>query len=192
MKRNTPAQSSEKAKEKSLLESMIPASTTRGRKRGANNSASEQATLDILSKFKSKLEAAPAPPARSKVPELPRDEAFQKDEEESSMSKTTQPTGEEEAACDLHFIVGCQSCTAWDKQDQDDSDDDTGWMSHALSFAKDRLGKDLEWKRKNEEELVVIDPREKEQDLKAERRAKREWDDGKERRGKKGVGIGGR
>ena len=38
-------------------------------------------------------------------------------------------------------------------------------MSHKLSFAKDRLGKDLEWKRKNEEELMVIDPREKERDL---------------------------
>jgi peptidyl-prolyl cis-trans isomerase SDCCAG10 len=99
---------------------------------------------------------------------------------------------EEEVPCDLHFIVGCQSCKAWDKEDQDESDDDTGWMAHSLSFAKDRLGKDLEWKRKNEEELVVIDPREKAQELKAERRSKREWDDGKEKRGKKGVGIGTR
>jgi peptidyl-prolyl cis-trans isomerase SDCCAG10 len=193
MKRNTPAQSSDKAKEKTLLESMIPASTTRGRKRGANNTASEQATLDILSKFRSKLEAAPAPPASSKVPELPAEESPQKDDADSSVNKSRPPIEEEEeAACDLHFIVGCQSCTAWDKQDQDESDDDTGWMSHSLSFAKDRLGKNLEWKRKNEEELVVIDPREKAQDLKAERRAKREWDDGKEKCGKKGVGFGGR
>lgn len=195
MKRNTPTQSSEDAKEKSLLESMIPASTTRGRKRGAtaNNTASEQATLDILSKFKSKLESAPAPPARPKIPAVPSEGSLTRNEEESSMSKSKQPTTEEEEApCDLHFIVGCQSCTAWDKQDQDDSDDDTGWMSHSLSFAKDRLGKDLEWKRKNEEELVVIDPRERAQDLKAERKAKREWDDGKEKRGKRGIGIGGR
>jgi peptidyl-prolyl cis-trans isomerase SDCCAG10 len=37
-----------------------------------------------------------------------------------------------------------------------------------LSFAKDRLGKDLEWKRKNEEELLVIDPREEAKRHKAE------------------------
>ena len=52
--------------------------------------------------------------------------------------------------------------------DDDDNDDDgggTGWMTHALSFAKDRLGKDLTWKQKNEEELLVIDPREKEREI---------------------------
>lgn len=38
-------------------------------------------------------------------------------------------------------------------------------MSHALSFEKDRLGKDLTWKRKNEQELVVIDPREREREI---------------------------
>jgi peptidyl-prolyl cis-trans isomerase SDCCAG10 len=46
-------------------------------------------------------------------------------------------------------------------------------MTHALSFAKDRLGKDLTWKRKNEEELVVIDPREKEKEIKLKEREKR-------------------
>ncbi|ERF76657.1 hypothetical protein EPUS_04477 [Endocarpon pusillum Z07020] len=98
--------------------------------------------------------------------------------------------GEEEAAlCDLHFIANCLSCSHWDRNpssdlanhsdqqhphssasaDEEDADPtgDTDWMSHALSFEKDRLGKDLTWKRKNEEELVVIDPREKEKDLAA-------------------------
>jgi peptidyl-prolyl cis-trans isomerase SDCCAG10 len=46
-----------------------------------------------------------------------------------------------------------------------DSDSDADWMSHALSFAKDRLGKDLTWKRKNETELLVIDPREKAKEI---------------------------
>lgn len=55
-------------------------------------------------------------------------------------------------------------------------------MSHALNFDKDRLGKDLNWRKKNEEELVVIDPREKARDLKDEQRAKR----------LKGIGGGGR
>jgi peptidyl-prolyl cis-trans isomerase SDCCAG10 len=167
MKRNTTSQRAEPAKKKSLLESMVPANTTRGRKRGANNAASEQAALDVLSKFKSKLEAAAPTLDTAKSPEGA-------DPPEAIASKPT--ADEEEVPCDLHFVVGCQSCTAWDKQDKEESDDDTGWMSHALSFAKDRLGKDLEWKRKNEEELVVIDPLEKAKELKAARKGNREWD----------------
>jgi peptidyl-prolyl cis-trans isomerase SDCCAG10 len=110
---------------------------------------------------------------------------------------------EEAVLCDLHFIANCQSCTKWDQSNpnaEDDADDlGSRWMSHKLSFAKDRLGKDLEWKRKNEEELVVIDPREKAKELGVERKkgrderfmsdakgggsgGKREWDKGRERR----------
>jgi len=47
-------------------------------------------------------------------------------------------------------------------------------MSHALSFNKDRLGKDLNWKKKNEEDLVVIDPREKTKELVEEQKVKRQ------------------
>lgn len=195
MKRKTATQSTESTKKKSLLESMIPPTTTRGRKRGAaSNTASEKATLDILSKFKSKLEAAPPEPEDVKTPEVPEAVVVEKPDEETPATNSKNPAIEEEAvACDLHFIVGCQSCTAWDKQDQDESDDDTGWMSHALSFAKDRLGKDLEWKRKNEEDLVVIDPRERAQDLRVEQKMKKDWEANKANRGgKKGAGIGGR
>jgi peptidyl-prolyl cis-trans isomerase SDCCAG10 len=52
-------------------------------------------------------------------------------------------------------------------------------MAHSLSFAKDRLGKNLEWKRKNEEELLVIDPLEEAKRHKADAKGKREWDDPK-------------
>ncbi|KAH5400411.1 hypothetical protein HBI47_198870 [Parastagonospora nodorum] len=177
MKRNTGIQNAEPAKKKSLLESMVPTSTTRGRKRGTGmaGTAQEQATLDILSKFKSKLETAdPVAAPRVKSPPPPAEPA----------RPTTDTGGSgladvEEAACDLHFIVGCQSCTAWDKQEEDESDDDAGWMAHSLSFAKDRLGKDLEWKRKNEEDLLVIDPLEEAKRHKADIKGKREWDDPK-------------
>ncbi|KAF7503772.1 hypothetical protein GJ744_003264 [Endocarpon pusillum] len=106
----------------------------------------------------------------------------------------------EAALCDLHFIANCLSCSHWDQnpsdaanhsdqhhphssasagEDADLTGDTTDWMSHALSFDKDRLGKDLTWKRKNEEELVVIDPREKEKDLAGRKRrsgkGEREW-----------------
>ncbi|KAI4918713.1 hypothetical protein J4E90_003100 [Alternaria incomplexa] len=165
MKRNTAAQDTGPAKKKSLLESMVPSTTTRGRKRGAGgNAKDEQSALDILNRFKSKLDSADSTAApKMATPTLP--------EETPSNQGNGDANGadeEEEGACDLHFIVGCQSCKAWDKQDEEESDDDAGWMSHSLSFAKDRLGKDLEWKRKNEEELLVIDPREEAKRHKAE------------------------
>lgn len=185
MKRTTVTQRDEPVKSKSLLESMVPANTTRGRKRGAgaNNAESEKATLDILNKFKSKLEAATPADTIMKSPSA-AEEAANNDATAGAATKLQQSADEEEVPCDLHFVVGCQSCTAWDKQDEEESDDDAGWMSHALSFAKDRLGKDLEWKRKNEEELVVIDPLEKAKELKTgQRRGKgktgRDWDDDK-------------
>ena len=93
----------------------------------------------------------------------------------------TQAEDDEAALCDLHFIANCQSCSNWERNGEglegdavDGKDEsDTNWMTHALSFAKDRLGKDLTWKRKNEEELVVIDPREKEKEIKLKEREKR-------------------
>jgi len=47
-------------------------------------------------------------------------------------------------------------------------------MSHALSFKEDKLGKDLSYRKKAEDELVVIDPREKARTLKEEKKAQRE------------------
>ncbi|KAF1915580.1 cyclophilin-like domain-containing protein [Ampelomyces quisqualis] len=180
MKRNTGVQNAEPTKKKSLLESMVPTSTTRGRKRGTGvtGTAQEQATLDMLSKFKSKLETtAPAAVPRAKSPSLPAETAAGSTEANGAKTSDDQ----EAAACDLHFIVGCQSCTAWDRQEEDESDDDAGWMAHSLSFAKDRLGKDLEWKRKNEDYLV-IDPLEEAKRHKANAKGKREWDDPKGRK----------
>lgn len=179
MKRNTGLQRAEPAKKKSLLESIVPTSTTKGRKRGAASSAAtEKTTLDILSRFKSKLESAT--PADSRMDEPEPLETEVKSAPDANGSKAA--GGEEEVPCDLHFVVGCQSCKAWDQQGEEESDDDTGWMSHSLSFAKDRLGKDLEWKRKNEEELLVIDPLEKAKEFRVERKGRRDWDDGKGKR----------
>jgi peptidyl-prolyl cis-trans isomerase SDCCAG10 len=89
---------------------------------------------------------------------------------------------EEATLCDLHFIANCQSCSKWDdpdnKEDGDDEDDEN-WMKHTLSFAKDRLGKDLNWKKKNEEDLVVIDPREREREVRAGKNKDRDKGKGK-------------
>ena len=66
--------------------------------------------------------------------------------------------------------------------DDDESDESDGdqeeWMNHSLTFEKDRLGKDLAWKQRNEE-LLFLDPLEKKQKMK-----KKEEEDG-------GVGGGG-
>ncbi|KAI0392702.1 cyclophilin-like protein [Xylariaceae sp. FL0594] len=153
---------------KSALEQMVPPTSTRGRKRrrgGDVPTADED--LSVLQAFKSKLKQVATEKEHSVVsaplhmPEEPPDEA----------------EGEAEL-CDLHFIANCQSCTSWDKAEKDVSDDE-GWMSHSLSFVADKLGKDLTYRKKAEEELVVIDPREKARTLKEEKRAQREAQSGK-------------
>ncbi|KAG5920591.1 Peptidyl-prolyl isomerase cwc27 [Claviceps capensis] len=179
MRRNIHSeQPAEETKKKSALESMIPKTSMRARKRriGANNASAtdEQASLSLLRAFQSKLEKVPpkpAPPARTSKPDA------EKGSEGTEAGEAAGPTaeGEEEAAlCDLHFIANCQSCTAWDDQQGQEDSDDEGWMSHSLSFAADKLGKDLRNRKKAEDELVVIDPREKAYSLKETKRAERE------------------
>ncbi|KAI1364699.1 cyclophilin-like protein [Xylaria arbuscula] len=152
---------------KSALEQMIPATSSRGRKRrrGGENPASDE-DLSIFQAFKTKLKHA--------GPEKEQPTVSLGDVEENAVV----PVEGEAALCDLHFIANCQSCTSWDKAEKEDSDDE-GWMSHALSFAADKLGKDLSYRKKAEEELVVIDPREKARTLKEERRAHREAQSGR-------------
>lgn len=151
-----------KEKKKSALELLVPETSTRGRKRrpGGNNISTreEQEALDLLKSFRSKLEQAP-PEKKVSQPSVDEGEGNGED-------------GDGEV-CDLHFIANCQSCRAWDKEVKDDSNDE-GWMSHTLSFAADKLGKDLSYRKKAEEELVVIDPLEKARNLKDEKRIARE------------------
>ncbi|KAF7900336.1 uncharacterized protein EAF01_007638 [Botrytis porri] len=171
MKRNVQT-AAEPAKKKSALEAMIPATSVRGRKRNANgksNASNDQAALDILRAFREKLETAP--PEKEVAKPVSHDEAESKSEENGTADD------EEAALCDLHFIANCQSCKSWEAKGEEEEDEDfndKGWMSHALSFKEDKLGKDLSYRKKAEEELVVIDPREKAKSLREEMKAKRE------------------
>lgn len=163
MKRTVDTAPKEKEKPKSALEAMIPASSTRGRKRG--KTSDEKGAMDLFKAFKQKLEDLPS-------------QATSKDANGEAQATTNgaapnpEPTtidDEEANLCDLHFIANCQSCRAWDDEKPDgeaeaDDDDDPGWMAHRLTFAKDNLGKDLEWKKKMEE-IEVIDPREKAREI---------------------------
>lgn len=152
-----------KETKKSALELMVPETSTRGRKRrpGGNNLSAreEQDALDSLKAFRSKLDRAPA-----------EKEVAQPTANEGEANGEGDDEGE---VCDLHFIANCQSCQAWDKEAKDESDDE-GWMSHTLSFVADKLGKDLSYRKKAEEELVVIDPLEKARTLKEDKRGSRE------------------
>ncbi|KAI0503150.1 cyclophilin type peptidyl-prolyl cis-trans isomerase/CLD [Xylaria bambusicola] len=152
---------------KSALEQMIPTTSSRGRKRrrGGENASTDD-DLSMFQAFKAKLKQA--------GPEKEQPTVSLGDAEE----KADVPMEGEAALCDLHFIANCQSCTSWDKVEKEDSDDE-GWMSHSLSFAADKLGKDLSYRKKAEEELVVIDPREKARTLKEERRAQRDAQSGR-------------
>ncbi|KAI4282603.1 MAG: hypothetical protein L6R35_005354 [Caloplaca aegaea] len=185
MKRNIPAAPVKETRKKSALEQMIPENATRGRKRkhGANGDMSKDLhSLSFLKAFRAKLESAPPESKETASPMLEVHESS----DQINGDKASKDDGDEAMLCDLHFIANCQSCQSWDKHVAGDVDagdeDDQGWMSHALNFDKDRLGKDLNWKKKNEDDLVVIDPREKSKDLKEEQRAKRQ----------KGLGVGGR
>lgn len=179
----------EKAKPKNALEAMIPSRSIRGRKRKAGAGGKEDMdSLKLLKSFQRKLEEAPP----EEEPEIP--EPAENGEKEAD----GEGEGDEEAAlCDLHFIANCESCKRWDHMEHEadaEEDDGKGWMSHVLSFERDKKGKDLRNRQKGEDELVVIDPREKAKTLKEERKSRRDREQGKAetRRGWDKVGGIGR
>lgn len=175
MKRKISSEARSEPRKKSALEQMIPETATRGRKRkhGAGGSVPKDAqTMSVLEAFRAKLESAQAELEHTQP--IPNETA----ESEVPVGAEKSPADEDEAElCDLHFIANCASCQSWDKHRSEnlDEDEDVGnaWMAHALTFGKDRLGKDLSWKKKNEEDLVVIDPREKTREIMEEHRAKK-------------------
>lgn len=165
MRRTVDTAPREKEKPKSALEAMIPATSSRGRKRG--KVTDERGALDLFKAFKQKLEDLPSADPSATNGERPEATT-------NGGAPNPEPTGadaddDEAALCDLHFIANCQSCRAWDDEKPDgeaeaDGDDDPGWMAHQLTFARDTLGKDLEWKKKMSE-IEVIDPREKAREI---------------------------
>lgn len=152
---------------KNALEEMIPATSTRGRRRGKMQV--EKGALDQFKAFKERLGGLPAD--KSSPPSTNSHKGYHSNER---VSGELAEDDEEDDLCDLHFIVNCLSCKAWndDKPEEIvdvDAGDDSSWMSHTLICAKDKLGKDLEWKKKMAE-VEVIDPIEKARIIKEERR----------------------
>ena len=201
MRRTATKSSAPVPRKKSTLESMVPATATKGRKRrldgASGTTAEEKRALDLFNTFRNKLDQMQKEPD-DRAGSLPSrhgshstqamtkengqnghaGDPVRKPDAEVDKDKVDEEEDDEAALCDLHFIVNCQSCTKWNADGVSETDEnDTGWMSHSLSFAKDILGKSLEWKRKNEQELVVIDPREKAKELKLERKGKGDRDE---------------
>ena len=204
MRRTIPT-AREMTRKKTALERLIPETSIRGRKRprpGDNSGNNDRSALNILSAFKARLDGADRRETSTKHPLNGETNGGNGTSNSPSIKNTaidnnanagTADADDEEATlCDLHFTPNSQSCSNGDRNpppptnhdpdhpsnsrsDDDDAGGGTDWMSHALSFEKDRLGKDLSWKRKNEEELVVIDPRERERDIKSISRKGREW-----------------
>ncbi|QIW98646.1 hypothetical protein AMS68_004164 [Peltaster fructicola] len=164
MKRTNEVAEKPQEKPRSALEALIPTTSTRGRKRGKFED--ETGAMDMFKAFRSKLDTM-APSSNGVAKQV---------EAVAEPGTDAAATGDEEAElCDLHFIANCQSCKAWDDEPdadvEDDGEDESAWMSHQLTFAKDTLGKDLEW-RKKMDEIEVIDPLEKARAIKEEGRKK--------------------
>ncbi|KAH7021172.1 cyclophilin-like domain-containing protein [Microdochium trichocladiopsis] len=191
MKRGTHTDTIKETK-KTPLEKMIPETSTRGRKRRRGGEGTmTDADLAMFEAFRSRLGQAhvSAGDGGSSTANSahPGTEGTSERNEDGTNGKDRAGVDDEEAElCDLHFIANCQSCKSWDKEgagaSDDDDDNDPGWMSHRLTFAADKLGKDLTYRKKAEEELVVIDPREKARTLKEEKRAKRSAQSGESSR----------
>lgn len=178
MKRDT-ASAPESKKKLSALEALIPATSTRGRKRPrpGDNHGDDTSSLKMLNAFKARLENADQASTGSKA---------QANGAKHEEAKVPDAPDEEAVLCDLHFIANCQSCSDWADDNNDgrdaENDEDRGFLNHSLTFEKDRLGKDLTWKQKGEEELVVIDPRQKEVELGIKSKGRiREWDKERDR-----------
>ncbi|KAK3717283.1 Peptidyl-prolyl isomerase cwc27 [Vermiconidia calcicola] len=177
MKRNVDVAPKQQDKPKSALETLIPASSTRGRKRG--KATDEKGALDMFKEFKTRLDGLPVAGEQS-TDSMPSPPTNGHDSDTAPTGPSTAadragPEDDEANLCDLHFIANCQSCRSWDEDEKPDpeaeadGEDGAAWMSHQLSFAKDKMGKDLTW-RKKLEEISVIDPREKAKTIKEERR----------------------
>ncbi|OAA65436.1 peptidyl-prolyl cis trans isomerase [Niveomyces insectorum RCEF 264] len=167
---------------KSVLESLVPPTAARGKKLSRRHGVSDhdQRTLSILGAFTSKLgvdtngHGTPpaAPSTRSEDGGKPSD-MTESGDGNGNVENMNDVDG---TVCDLHFIANCQSCRPWDQEaggPDAGSDSEDNWMAHTLNCAADKLGKDLSYRKKAEDELIVIDPREKARTLQDEKKAAR-------------------
>lgn len=150
-------------KGKSALEKMLSGTSVKGgRRRGRQYVNDDQKSVDFMKDWDSKLRKA-HPEKKSSRPAADDSKKGEADADDEDASR-----------CDLHFVPNCQSCQVWDKKEECEESGDEGFMAHVMSCKADKLGKDLSYRKKAEEELVVIDPRVRAQTFKEQKRAERE------------------
>lgn len=150
---------------KSALEQMLSGTSVKGgRRRGRQSVNDDQKSVDFMKSWDMKLKKA----------QPDKEKASRAAAEDDKKANAGADDDEDADRCDLHFVPNCQSCKAWDKKEHGEESEDEGFMSHVMSCKADKLGKDLSYRKKAEEELVVIDPRAKAQTIKEQKRAERE------------------
>ncbi|OJD12259.1 hypothetical protein AJ78_07117 [Emergomyces pasteurianus Ep9510] len=140
MRRNT-STAAKPSQKKSALESLIPETSIRGRRRrvpgsvngtGVGSATSQDSeAMRMFHAFKARLEQAESISSLSKDIDPPEDDEHanprpNKDQRhnkpQSSKSVEGGEDADEEQTCDLHFIANCQSCRAWDTSAMTDTD----------------------------------------------------------------------
>lgn len=173
----------------SLQKAMLPSTSVVGRKRkrgkarATDDDDDDDSAAAALLRFQGKLSSAVYLP----VPDAPEPGELAAPKGTGNILDDD-PEGN---LCDLHFVPACASCGLYDRTERSQSPElGDGLWAHTLSFEKDRRGKDLTWKKKNEE-LSVVDPREKEKEILGARKERRK-DDGRSafRKGFGGAGGG--
>jgi len=191
LKRRTSPPPAEPKAKKSLLsiqKSLLPSTSVQGRKRKRGKATTDDDDgYAALQRFKSKLNSAPSPTTTTTGTTATA---------EAKASTSDKPTevldhDDESNLCDLHFIPNCLSCNAHVEEENDVDGGAAGLWTHALSFEKDRLGKDLTWKKRNEE-MVVIDPREKGKEILSKGGGKGKGSEWGRRRDEEGRGASSR
>ena len=171
MRRPTTTATNNTSHKRSALESLIPSTSTRGRKRPrpGDSLKDDRSALNMLNAFRTRLESA-----ETTTDAVNGTEKGKGKEDQPHNEASPTPDDEEAQLCDLHFIANCQSCSGWpDESNQKDDDGGRGFLQHSLTFARDRLGKDLEWKKnmrnlKEEDmgDVGIIDVKGKEREVK--------------------------
>ena len=192
LKRRTSSPPVEPKAKKSLLsiqKSLLPSTSVQGRKRKRGKATTDDDDgYAALQRFKSKLSSAPSSITATTTSTTTNAEA-----KTPTGDKSTEVLDhdDESSLCDLHFIPNCLSCNAHVEEEDDVDGGAAGLWTHTLSFEKDRLGKDLTWKKRNEE-MVVIDPREKGKEILSKGKSKDKGSEWGRRRDEEGQDTGSR
>ncbi|KAF2858188.1 cyclophilin-like protein [Piedraia hortae CBS 480.64] len=148
MKRADPTKEQPKTNTSSArmaLKDMVPAKSTRGRRRGKDKGTDEPGAAESLLKFMNELNK------KSSNDESKKPANANKDAKEEGEAE------EEDVLCDLHLVVNCASCQRLEEQERTFTNG-MDWTNHKLTCEEDVKGRERKW-RENMEDVRVEDVR---------------------------------